>query len=793
MNRIPAKLKPLCMVLVLAATSIQALAGEDGLLRKFESALESKPYSWHVIADVQDSHWEVTLVEAFENSSQGLDVPFALMKRFFANASGTEVARFLVTPTGRYMYGTYGTVRELVEKQMKKRDGTVEALRRLVSDNGSADMMNLYQKFLFIPVPGSESAHAAETIQRKETSTAEVLTASEKVAQAIEKKDWDTLKRVYTTLESEVVISILKKSNGYVFIPISFWTDRFLRSAAPRSILGLLTTQTGYTLYNEVPDIRNFLIAEFGEFIYYRESLKKELEKLPAEKTTLFTSAYSQILPYTLASASKAKSSGSSSDYKSSNYSSSTSTSSSSYSSSASSSSYMSPTDEMKKLIAKSSWNELKNRLSSVSSAYGFMSAVRDLPETAIPEDVILHFVGKADLADNSKFLFTASGKNAWSTIASYRQALTKKVAAAEYRFSFLDEVKQRLKSDVAAVPKEIVRIWISSASQDQLSDFAKDFLPQAPLSQDPALALGVAFYAHGDSKVLRRINRYLLSQDHTKDSKNNNAVMWKIIRHVVETSDIKERQAQIRELVDLYRKDKHAEVETYLQKNVKVLLPDGYEMLNPVLGMGKNGSVALVKRMSDGALFAWKKPSNDHEENKQALLNEVKLAQTWRDLGLSKMDAFLSEDSTSLFKTYIPGPTLKKLMLEKDIFSHPDLPEYKALQEFISRAVIGQVYVSGVNSENLIFDGTQFQIIDTSQITEKSDAKATYQEYRTSLIGKWSRGDLGAHQEKIEAFFDDVGPFISAQIQAKKSGKKQKARAQQTSLPFCNSLYRTK
>lgn len=163
------------------------------------------------------------------------------------------------------------------------------------------------------------------------------------------------------------------------------------------------------------------------------------------------------------------------------------------------------------------------------------------------------------------------------------------------------------------------------------------------------------------------------------------------------------------------------------------------FEIIYKDCGTGRS-IVSVVKRKSDGELFIWKRARSStsiHPGSYQKELQKVKL---WRKFGISSVKASWHPDKKSLLKTYIKGPTLKKI-LEKNpkIFSETENKYTKALIKFIDLLVDSGHYIHDLKGSNIVYDEKRWQVIDAGQ-AYKMSLSDTKKEYRKNLLEKWSR-----------------------------------------------------
>jgi tRNA A-37 threonylcarbamoyl transferase component Bud32 len=173
--------------------------------------------------------------------------------------------------------------------------------------------------------------------------------------------------------------------------------------------------------------------------------------------------------------------------------------------------------------------------------------------------------------------------------------------------------------------------------------------------------------------------------------------------------------------------------------------------------GHGARSKVSIVKRESDGELLIWKQPLLDDEWHHESLKKEIKYAKYWRKFGIGEVEAYWHYDGRSLLKTYIKGETLDQI-LDKDqgFFSGKSRP-VKALRKLIGFLINSKHYIHDLNSENLIFDGKRWHIIDSGSICYIGSRSKAKHEYKGSLLRRWSNGLSEQETNSLRLFLDSV------------------------------------
>ncbi len=298
----------------------------------------------------------------------------------------------------------------------------------------------------------------------------------------------------------------------------------------------------------------------------------------------------------------------------------------------------------------------------------------------------------------------------------------------------------------------------IQKASPSELRQIAETVLTQEPYRSDLGLTWAVLERLDSSTGALRHINRYVLGQVQGQDD----APMMQILRIASQITRAERRQAFLKQATQALSSGNSSQIADFISAHEPYQVPAGYRMIRTHLGTGKNGRVSLIERLSDGALFAWKLPTVDDPKIHEAFAKEERYGKEWRRYGQTDMQVFFADDGVTLLKSFVQGPTLKKLMQQKNIFQHPESAEYQALVRFVRLVASSQQYISGLNAENIVFDGKRWQIIDGARATEMPTRADAFQKLREAGEKKWARDELIVFQPEIQKFFTSLAPELA-------------------------------
>ncbi len=170
--------------------------------------------------------------------------------------------------------------------------------------------------------------------------------------------------------------------------------------------------------------------------------------------------------------------------------------------------------------------------------------------------------------------------------------------------------------------------------------------------------------------------------------------------------------------------------------------MSEHFKIIYKDCGTGRS-KVSLVKRKSDRKLMIWKRARSfrTRASIRESYRKEIIKSKKWRKFGISKVKVCWHPDNMSILKTYIKGPTLKKLLKDDpEFFSKTKRKPFKALIKFVRLLIDSENYIHDLKGANLVFDGTKWQVVDSGPIHKKSSRSATRREYRKFLYKKWAK-----------------------------------------------------
>lgn len=180
--------------------------------------------------------------------------------------------------------------------------------------------------------------------------------------------------------------------------------------------------------------------------------------------------------------------------------------------------------------------------------------------------------------------------------------------------------------------------------------------------------------------------------------------------------------------------------------------VPDGYELVEESVGAGKTSLVSLVRRTRDGERFAWKVPADGSGESRETLNTLVTRSARWRRLGIARGEARHAPDGVTVLQPWVEGTSLRKLFRESDLLTDPDDAHLAALAEMFTKTASARVSVSGLNSENLLFDGEQWLVVDSGAIREWRTPWRAWATQRKKIVKHWIRWD-GHDRDTVRTF----------------------------------------
>ena len=182
----------------------------------------------------------------------------------------------------------------------------------------------------------------------------------------------------------------------------------------------------------------------------------------------------------------------------------------------------------------------------------------------------------------------------------------------------------------------------------------------------------------------------------------------------------------------------------------------DHFKVIRKDYARGVHGIISIVKRISDGKVIIWKRPISSDYRHQMSFEEEIEKSRYWRKFGVSKVKVCWHNDKHSLLKTYIKGPTLKKMLKGNDLcFSKPNSPQVKALGDFIEHLIDSGHYIQDINRQNLVYDGKKWHIIDSSAIHEKTNHSELKHKYISAFMRSWSKSLSDDEKHFLKLFLD--------------------------------------
>jgi hypothetical protein len=183
----------------------------------------------------------------------------------------------------------------------------------------------------------------------------------------------------------------------------------------------------------------------------------------------------------------------------------------------------------------------------------------------------------------------------------------------------------------------------------------------------------------------------------------------------------------------------------------------DALQVIEKDFAKGKHATVSLV-RLPDQTLCVWKRPHDDSPSHQVAFRKEIKRSKTWRELGLSDVEAWWHEDKRSLLRTYVPGVLALDSIPHGTFWTgHAHARDRLALAHLILHAAKQRAYVTDLNLKNLVFDGTRWHVIDSGSIHFQESPESTLHAYREKLMKLWSLRMRPAEQASLREFLQGL------------------------------------
>lgn len=288
-----------------------------------------------------------------------------------------------------------------------------------------------------------------------------------------------------------------------------------------------------------------------------------------------------------------------------------------------------------------------------------------------------------------------------------------------------------------------------------------------------------------GLSKGLKEVEQAIVSTRNLKDLakyvtdlKENTSIdpdYLRFLEYLLTVPDAEKREQMFKDGKGLYAKSLD-EFKTDLNARLQADLGD-MEVVKHKMGTGKHSLVSLVKDKKTGQLWALKRPLNGDKEHAASFTSEIERAKLWRKANITTIEVKWAPDGVSLLKSYVEGPTLREVLEESPKFlNDPKDPKRLALEAFLRKLAKIDVYFGDLNAKNIIFDGKEWQVIDSGGDSQKESVSKASQEYFEKLPLKWRRSITYSGQDAVQDFFDKTAREIF-KIEKEKKKKKEKKR----------------
>ena len=149
----------------------------------------------------------------------------------------------------------------------------------------------------------------------------------------------------------------------------------------------------------------------------------------------------------------------------------------------------------------------------------------------------------------------------------------------------------------------------------------------------------------------------------------------------------------------------------------------------------GHRSKILLVKRGSK--LCIWKRSASGKSSQEKSIRRQLGRIRKWKKFDLSEIKAKWYKDG--VLKNYIKGEDLKDVIKDDNHFFSGNSKELKALKKFLANLIESGRFIHDLKMLNIIYDGHNFQIIDSGPIYKMGYSKLK-KEYNKILYIKWSK-----------------------------------------------------
>lgn len=206
---------------------------------------------------------------------------------------------------------------------------------------------------------------------------------------------------------------------------------------------------------------------------------------------------------------------------------------------------------------------------------------------------------------------------------------------------------------------------------------------------------------------------------------------------------------------IPLQKKDR-TEMTKIRDRVLDLCPPEGFNVVNPCIGCGKTSRISLLKKTTDNRLYVWKQPANDSPRIRREFQQLVERSVVWKRLGISSALIFWDKDRKNLLQPYVNGTTLKQALNSTPLLTDPAHELLPPLIDLFQRMVTNNIYISGLNTENLIFSNSRWEIIDSGSITVMETPLIAWTKQSLQLRKKWARRESFSRTD-IKNFLDRI------------------------------------
>jgi len=216
------------------------------------------------------------------------------------------------------------------------------------------------------------------------------------------------------------------------------------------------------------------------------------------------------------------------------------------------------------------------------------------------------------------------------------------------------------------------------------------------------------------------------------------------------------ERLCYLQELKTPLDKRELSEMARIRDRVMDLTAPEGFILVNPCIGCGKTSRISLVKKKGGGRLYVWKQPANDSTAILKEYRRLIERSLIWKRLGISGRPISWGPDRKSLLQPYVKGITLEHAFKNTRLLKDPAHELLSPLIDVFNRTVKNTVFINSLNSENLIFGKSGWEVIDSGSIAVMETPLIAWTKQRQKLGQKWARRGTAGRAD-IKTFLDRI------------------------------------